>query len=359
MLGIELPRRAGIKFSSPFRPDKNPSCSVYQSRNELRFRDWSHGVDVDPIGFYALARGIPNAEAIRELRQRLGVRAKRKTLIPKIAESSAAGPDRPARMPDEVAEIWREGVEYLAANADWQRRIGQWRGWTPEVVAQLVDDGMMGTPAHRGRRLVAFRVDYPVVKDFGPYGTWFSTEQVGFHVRLKPERPGEKPPWRFYPNGREHGQRIPSLPFIIGEFPTARLLVITEGQWDAITFALAAGWLGHDGAWPDWICVIGIRGTNGINPFLNHYTAHWPRNAKCLLLPDNDYAGATWFKSCEGRPSFADRLINRCMEVHVETVCGAKDFNEGWKRGMIKASDIGREFIANGFTDKEEEFGSK
>jgi hypothetical protein len=142
------------------------------------------------------------------------------------------------------------------------------------------------------------------------------------------------------------------LPFILGEFTTARLLVITEGQWDAITFALVAGWLGDQVAWPDWICVIGIRGANGINPFLTHYAAHWPRHAKCLLLPDNDGAGATWFESCEGQLSFADRLSDRCTEVHVEVVSGAKDFNEAWRRRLVKYADIRRDFISNGFSDK-------
>lgn len=171
-------------------------------------------------------------------------------------------------------------------------------------------------------------------------------------MRLKPHRAGEKPSWRFRPNGREHGQSIPAMPFIIGEFTTARLLVITEGQWDAITFALAAGWLGQDAAWPDWVCVIGIRGANGINPFLTHYAAHWPRNPKCFLLADDDTAGTTWFESSNGQPSFADRLADRCMEVHVQVVSGAKDFNEAWKHGLIREGDIGREFMANGFSNK-------
>jgi hypothetical protein len=105
-------------------------------------------------------------------------------------------------------------------------------------------------------------------------------------------------------------------------------------------------------AWPNSICVVGIRGVNGINPFLTHYAAHWPRNAKCLLLPDNDDAGASWFESRGGQSSFADRLIDRCTEVHVEVVSGAKDFNEAWQRRLVSHADIGREFIANGFCNK-------
>jgi hypothetical protein len=359
MLGLAVPQRAGLKFRSPLRPDKNPSCSIYQRADEWRFRDWSHGIDVDQIGFYALARGISNTEAIHELAQRLNL-TNDGALNPEIAAASklarAVGTtkcDRPAAIPVRVAEAWREGVEYLRKHPRWQPRIAKWRGWTAALVDQLVEDGMMGTPLYNGDRLVAFRVDYPLVQDFGPFGTWFSADQIGFHVRLKPASAGEKPSWRFCPNEREHGQSIPSLPFILGEFTAARLLVIMEGQWDAISFAHAAGWLVHDAAWPDWVCVIGIRGTHGIRPFLTHYAAHWPRKAKCLLLADNDRAGATWFESAEGQQSFADRLIHFCTEVHVETISGAKDFNEAWQRGLVTACDIGRQFIANGFTNEE------
>jgi hypothetical protein len=169
---------------------------------------------------------------------------------------------------------------------------------------------------------------------------------------LKPARADQKPSWHFCPNKREHGCGIPALPFILGEFTTARLLIIVEGQWDAIAIAHASGCLTHDTSWPDWVCVVGIRGVNGINPFLSHYSAHWPRKPKCLLLADNDRAGTTWFESNGHRQSFADRLIHFCSEVHVETISGAKDFNEAWRRGLVTGRDIARQFIADGFTNE-------
>ena len=93
---------------------------------------------------------------------------------------------------------------------------------------------------------------------------------IGFHCRLKPSARDEKASWRFVPNEQEHQQTTPALPFIIGGswFDTARLLIITEGQWDSLTFALAAGWLGEGCIWPERVCIIGIRGAQGVNPFL-------------------------------------------------------------------------------------------
>jgi hypothetical protein len=65
--GIELPKD-GQKFRSPFRPDQNPSCTI---KGEV-FTDWSTGEHLDNIGFYAAAKGISNADAIRELRRHIG-----------------------------------------------------------------------------------------------------------------------------------------------------------------------------------------------------------------------------------------------------------------------------------------------
>jgi hypothetical protein len=67
LCGIDLPRD-GQKFRSPFRPDQNPSCAI---KGEI-FTDWSGNEHFDAIGFFAAAKGISNAEAIRALRGHLG-----------------------------------------------------------------------------------------------------------------------------------------------------------------------------------------------------------------------------------------------------------------------------------------------
>ena len=45
-LKIELPERDGAKFSSPFRRDRNPSCSIIHGK----MRHWSTGENLDPCG---------------------------------------------------------------------------------------------------------------------------------------------------------------------------------------------------------------------------------------------------------------------------------------------------------------------
>ncbi len=67
MLGIELPRD-GVKFRSPFRDDKNPSCTVKGDH----FTDWTSGEHLDAIAFYATAKGITNGDAVRALREMAG-----------------------------------------------------------------------------------------------------------------------------------------------------------------------------------------------------------------------------------------------------------------------------------------------
>lgn len=68
MFGIELPRD-GVKFCSPFRPDRKPSCSI---KDDVMW-DWSRDERLDSIAFYAAAQGITNAEAVRSLAERLNL----------------------------------------------------------------------------------------------------------------------------------------------------------------------------------------------------------------------------------------------------------------------------------------------
>ena len=72
MVGAELPTRDGVKFRSPLRSDKTPSCTI---KADVLF-DWSSGEHFDAIDLYAAAKNISNGEAIKELGERLhlGVR---------------------------------------------------------------------------------------------------------------------------------------------------------------------------------------------------------------------------------------------------------------------------------------------
>jgi hypothetical protein len=72
LIGAELPTRDGVKFRSPLRSDRNPSCTI---KADVLF-DWSSGEHFDAIDLYAAAKNISNAEAIRELGERLHLGAR-------------------------------------------------------------------------------------------------------------------------------------------------------------------------------------------------------------------------------------------------------------------------------------------
>jgi hypothetical protein len=69
MVGVELPERDNVRFRSPLRPDRNPSCTISTDT----MRDWSRGESFDAISLYATAKGISNGDAVRELANRLNI----------------------------------------------------------------------------------------------------------------------------------------------------------------------------------------------------------------------------------------------------------------------------------------------
>ena len=344
MFGITLPRRANVKFRSPLRQDGNPSCTLYRRGTEWRFKDWSHGVDLDLIGFFAAIQGISNGEAIRRLVEK----------VPGGSHPKPPKPPKPAMVacctriwPIDVAGTWQEGVAFLSGKGHWKKRLAQWRGWSDHAVEEILQDGAIGAPKCGGKRGIAFRVDRPAWSELGADGRCFCLEPVGFHWRS----PGPKASWRLQPSKATHGFGCPPLPFILGDFPHARLMVITEGQWDAITLAHAAGWLDHDAAWPEEICLLGLRGVDSHRAFLGAYGDFWPSGAKCLLIPDGDAAGRRWFERSERGPSFAQLLAERCAEVHVGTATGGKDLNEAWIKGNIDRQAICQGMVELGLVD--------
>ena len=86
----DLPERDGVKFCSPIRPDRNPSCTI---KGEV-MTDWSEGKHFDAIALFAALTGRDNAEAIRELGDRLGLR-----------EAKAAPAPRPKPQPPPSPKI--------------------------------------------------------------------------------------------------------------------------------------------------------------------------------------------------------------------------------------------------------------
>lgn len=87
LIGAELPTRDGVKFRSPLRSDRNPSCTI---KADVLF-DWSTGEHFDAIDLYAAAKNISNGEAIRELAERLNIsgRTEMRPMGPKPAAAKS------------------------------------------------------------------------------------------------------------------------------------------------------------------------------------------------------------------------------------------------------------------------------
>jgi hypothetical protein len=321
----------------PFHDDRNNSFSVFQRPNgEWAWNCFAGCGGGDEAAFLARVESITNADGCRKLIELSDARGSGDAApIRRHATDREGAPnERIPAMPDAVAQAWNEGVDYILAHESMAQRLAEFRGWPVEFASYLIGCAAISLPSHCNERGTAFQVIAPE----GERGK-MTTRPVGYHIRLKGDA-GEKSSWRFLPNEREHGHSIPALPFILGDFETASLLIITEGQWDALSFGLAAGWLGDGCLWPQGVGLVGIRGASGCNAFLRHYRRFWPDGANCLLLADADKAGESW---SQGNDCFAAKLAQLCARVAVVDCHPHKDFNDLYRAerpGKDEISDL-------------------
>lgn len=280
------------------------------------------------------------------------------------------------------------------------------RGWPVTWVWWLISEGLLawprvpwavplspaGAPAsvpssaaqtRADRRSVAFRVDVPVYRAVQNHQEVSDLRPVGYHQRF--EINGERS-WVYVPylpapeRVRSDFQRamvaielerggvvgeavVPGLPFFMGCLGDVRFLVVAEGQWDAVTFAGAAGWLDHESAWPMGAAVMGVRGANGFDTMLAYWKEwlFWEEPA-VLVLADNDAAGLKWSEAAPvplghaPAPTYTEKLLHagaRRVQVHRVRKEIGKDFNDYWKARRPKAQDIAEWLRELGFADAE------
>lgn len=96
MVGVELPERDGVRFRSPLRSDRSPSCTI---QGEV-MRDWSRGESFDCIAFFATAKGISNAEAIQTLAAHLGITTGKRGAMPPRPARQSPPPSAPVSFDD-------------------------------------------------------------------------------------------------------------------------------------------------------------------------------------------------------------------------------------------------------------------
>jgi len=138
--------------------------------------------------------------------------------------------------------------------------------------------------------------------------------------------------------------KLPAYPFIqtptLPDSTTPRLLIILEGQFDAVSFAAAFGWLDLErGQIPPGVYVMGLRGVQSQKALLAAYGL-WLRKHKPFvwIIGDNAAAGRKIDavkdqNAIASEPAFVDRLRAQGCTVHAELINhpGCKDFNDVYK----------------------------
>lgn len=369
VLGIELKEGAGQK--SPFREDHSAgSFSVQRSAFKDFANDEHRG---GHIAFVRLAR--PNwskGEAIEFIIKAAGLepekqppsrvnaakKLKRAELYKQAKAKREELPEldyRPAPWSNPIRERWEEGIDPLHRAAP---ELAFSRGWKTETLQALAKAGKTSLPllpwamGENGNRGWAWLVERPDPIP-GSGSRALSLVPVGFHARYShydadktetrrwvyvPYLPGEgKAKTDFQRHLAAMHCKLPAFPFVLGDLREPRLVVILEGQFDAVSFALAFGWI--DNGFPPGVAVFGLRGVMSQTPFLAGYGA-WLRACKPFVwvVGDNDAAGLSIdHGNAAGDiladPSFLDRIRAQGCRVHACTVDfeGCKDFNDLWR----------------------------
>lgn len=284
----------------------------------------------------------------------------------------APPPKKVEPWPECVARAYAEGLDHLRTDATRAAKLAEERGWPVAWVHELAEMGLVAYPWERwarpGEKWAARQKAFPVhVPRAGQDGAIVSLVEIGYHQRFfepasatRPEHKG----WLYLPSFPRKAPRsayeeqlvaharalgldwdehrsppalVPPLPFVMGDLhSTPRLVVLLEGQWDAITFFGACGWF-HDTTPPAGVLVFGIRGAQGLEAFLSYWGPFLEKwKPRAWAIADNDAAGGTWREpppappGMPRPPSFADKLV----------AAGCRDPKISWlKRNPARPAD--------------------
>lgn len=142
LLGMDLPRD-GVKFCSPFRPDRNPSCSV----REDEIVDWSMGKGFDVIDVFAEVKRVPRSSAIRDLARLYQVLGDVPTHPRPRNESVASRTNEP-----ENARKRASWPKFEPPSESEIRQIAELRGLGVEGVRIAAERGLLFCTTDRGHR---------------------------------------------------------------------------------------------------------------------------------------------------------------------------------------------------------------
>lgn len=374
--------KEGVVTKSPFREDKNgKSFSIYRDTRTGNFSSWKDHANGDGGGVWNFAKEAAPAMEGKDIRNLLvelsgqdpkrltrgqvkrEVAAKRQDLYKDQAKALADLPTIKTPIPGpwsmQVRARYEEGKGVLVGLAD---KIAATRGWAGRVIVDLIAMGKTSSvelPWNRGRAW-AWMVEKPAPKK-GAGGRDLDLVPVGYHGRYKYRNPDKtfKKMWSYIPSipgdkkkdgtpkhltpFQEHlkalGMGIPAYPFVIGDLCKPVLVVVLEGQFDAVSFAEAFGWI--EGGFPAGVSVFGLRGVQSQVPFLAAYGFWLKKNQPAVwIIGDNDAAGVKLAEydasgNIVREPSFIERIRAQGCTVKAEVIGhpGCKDFNDVFKAG--------------------------
>lgn len=326
-------------------PEGQRNAALFSASCQLRDARWPFDLAVATLAPAARRDGLGEPEATSTMRSAYRGAAREPARGSGARDFTPAPPAQakpqeptPPPMGDALRAAAREGFECLATDPKLAGIIAAWRGWPEAFVRGLAEDRIMGAPQMgHGRRAVAF----PVYRE-GKAGAI----PVGLHCRPFPADEGT---WFYAPRGTR------PLPMIFGDFRTARLLVICEGEWDMLSWCLAAGWLSHDAAWPDdGVAAVGVPGCGAWRCLMGARRHSWPADPppNCLLVCDGDRAGESW-RDGPGE-TFFSALAGACRRVEAfRPEPPAKDLNDLCRAGRLTAGAVNGILREVGFIDRE------
>lgn len=197
--------RAKRSARCPFHEDSSASFSVFTgNEGEERWNCFAGCGQGDAIDFLAKVRQIPVPDAISEFKRLAGI-----VDLPSSVTNNPVSPLHSQRTFD-----WSRCI--AAFTPDNRARLAEWRGYSPEFVDWLHDQGLVGL--FEGECIA-----FPVHDSEG--------KTVGCHWRIRGEGS-----WRFYPAGTR------TTPLIIGDIAQARTVFAFESQWDLLAVLNALHW---------------------------------------------------------------------------------------------------------------------
>ena len=135
--------------------------------------------------------------------------------------------------------------EWLKENPDLQQSLAKYRNFPIEAVQYFTEQKKIGV-TREGEWCL-------------PIEGFFKTPDSMQHRVFGRQIKGAFGSWRYSPANTP----LPIVPFYLGNYVTAKNIIIVEGAWDAMSLAAGAGW--HlPGRFPLNTSILGVRGVNNV-----------------------------------------------------------------------------------------------